>query len=85
MGRGSKIYHRFGLKWALAYRYKKLKRKIKNNTPLWLQKTLMFCRILKLKNANKFKIYKILIQCHYRQAKTFRIYCWTLWGDKLLA
>ncbi|WP_336524679.1 DUF2972 domain-containing protein, partial [Helicobacter japonicus] len=64
MGRGSKIYHRFGLKWALAYRCKKLKRKIKNNTPLCLQKTLMFFRILKLKNANKFKIYKILIQCH---------------------
>ena len=42
----------------------KTKRKIKNNTPLYLQKTLMFFRILKLKNTNKFKIYKILIQCH---------------------
>ena len=33
MGRGSKIYHRFGLKWALAYRCKKLKERLRTILP----------------------------------------------------
>ena len=59
MSIGSKIYKRFGLKFVLAYRIRKTKRKILRE--VWIQKILMFYGILKLqRDFEAFKIYQTL-------------------------
>ncbi|WP_416828631.1 DUF2972 domain-containing protein [Helicobacter ganmani] len=59
MSIGSKFYKRFGLKFVLAYRIRKTKRKILRE--VWIQKILMFYGILKLQRDFKaFKIYQTL-------------------------
>ncbi|WP_300764695.1 MULTISPECIES: DUF2972 domain-containing protein [Helicobacter] len=59
MSIGSKFYKRFGLKFVLAYRIRKTKRKILRE--VWIQKILMFYGILKLqRDFEAFKIYQTL-------------------------
>lgn len=61
MSIGSKIYKRFGLKFALAYRIRKTKRKILRKT--FVQKPLMLYFLFNLQRDFKaFRIYRTLRQ-----------------------
>ncbi|TLD85410.1 hypothetical protein [Helicobacter sp. MIT 05-5294] len=58
MSKGSKIYKRFGLKFAIAHRSRKIKTRIKEKP--FAQQLQMFLLILKLNHSKKFRVYSLL-------------------------